>query len=61
MCLQSTPFGTTMHQREIAVTTKMLQDFLAMTFQKLRRANIVASPRGAVRGYALAHHPNAIK
>ena len=52
--------GTTMQLRDIAVTARIPQNFLAKIFQKLKRANIVASSRGAVRGYALARRSNAI-
>ena len=58
--LAKTPFGTTMQVRGIADAAAVPQNFLAKIFQKLKRANIVASCRGAVRGYALARRPNAI-
>jgi Rrf2 family iron-sulfur cluster assembly transcriptional regulator len=54
-------FGTTMQLRDIAKAAGVPANFLAKIFQKLNRANIVASSRGAVRGYALARPPNAIK
>jgi len=53
--------GTTMPLRDIADTAGVPANFLAKIFQKLNRAKIVNSSRGAVRGYALGHHPNAIK
>lgn len=55
------PFGTTIQLAEIAHAADVPASFLAKIFQKLQRANIVASSRGAVRGYALAHKSNAIK
>lgn len=55
------PFGTTIQLAEIAHAAGAPESFLAKIFQKLQRANIVASSRGAVRGYALAHKSNAIK
>ena len=58
--LAKNPFGTTMQLRDIAVAGGVPQNFLAKIFQKLNRANIVASSRGAVRGYALARRSKAI-
>jgi Rrf2 family iron-sulfur cluster assembly transcriptional regulator len=58
--LAKTPFGTTMQLRDIAEAGGVPQNFLAKIFQKLKRANIVASSRGAVRGYALARRSKAI-
>ena len=58
--LAKNPIGTTMQLRDIADTARIPQNFLAKIFQKLKRANIVASSRGAVRGYALARRPKAI-
>lgn len=55
-----TPLGTTMHLRAIADVGVVPQSFLAKIFQKLTRANIVASSRGTVRSYALAHRSKAI-
>jgi len=54
-------FGATMQLRDIADAAGLPANFLAKIFQKLNRANIVTSSRGAVRGYALAHRSNAIK
>jgi Rrf2 family protein len=54
------PFGTRMQLRDIAVAGGVPQNFLAKIFQKLKRANIVASFRGVVRGYALARRSRAI-
>lgn len=59
--LANHPFGTPMQLRDIAVAARTPPDFLAKIFQKLKRENIVISSRGAVRGYALAHRPAAIK
>ncbi|MBM4263646.1 MAG: Rrf2 family transcriptional regulator [Deltaproteobacteria bacterium] len=53
--------GTIMQLQDIADAAGALANFLAKTFQKLNRANIVTSSRGAVRGYALARQPNALK
>lgn len=58
--LAKNPFGTTMQLRDIAIAAGVPQNFLAKIFQKLKRANIVASSRGAVRGYALARRSKAI-
>ncbi len=58
--LTQLPFGTTMQLREIAAAAGVPANFLAKIFQKLVRANILGSSRGAVRGYALARRPNAI-
>jgi Rrf2 family protein len=59
--LAKKPFGTTMQLRDIAEAGGVPPDFLAKIFQKLTRANILTSSRGAVRGYAIARRPNAIK
>lgn len=58
--LSKKPFGTTMHLQDIAAAAGVPSNFLAKIFQKLGRANILASSRGAVRGYAIARRPNAI-
>jgi Rrf2 family protein len=58
--LAKKPLGTTMQLRDIAVAAGVPSNFLAKIFQKLARANILASSRGAVRGYAIARRPNAI-
>lgn len=58
--LANRPSGTTMLLRDIADAAVAPQNFLAKIFQKLTRANIVDSSRGAVRGYALARRPDAI-
>lgn len=59
--LANKPFGTIMQLREIAETAEVPPIFLAKIFQKLHRANVLISSRGAVRGYALARRPNTIK
>jgi len=59
--LAKKPLGTIMQLRDIAEAAGVPPNFLAKIFQKLTRANILTSSRGAVRGYALAHRPNAIK
>jgi len=53
--------NTIMQLKDIARTAGVPANFLAKIFQKLNQANIVASSRGAVRGYALARQPGAIK
>jgi Rrf2 family protein len=58
--LAKKPFGTTMQLRDIAAAAGVPSNFLAKIFQKLSKANILTSSRGAVRGYALARRPNAI-
>ncbi len=61
LVLAAKPFGTTMLLRDIAVSREVPQSFLAKIFQKLTRAGIVLSFRGAVRGYSLARRPKEIK
>jgi len=58
--LAKKPSGTTMHLHDIAAAAGVPSNFLAKIFQKLGRAGILASSRGAVRGYAIARRPNAI-
>jgi Rrf2 family protein len=53
--------GAIMQLRDIAKAAGVPPNFLAKIFQKLHRANIVTSSRGAVRGYTLARRSNAIK
>lgn len=55
------PLGTTMQLRDIAAAAAVPSNFLAKIFQKLNRANILTSSRGAVRGYAIARRPNTIR
>jgi len=59
--LANKPMGTTIQLREIADAAGVPPNFLAKIFQKLTKAKILISSRGAVRGYALAHHPRTIK
>jgi len=54
------PQGKVMLLQEIAEARQLPPGFLAGIFQKLRRHNLVASHRGAVRGYALARPPREI-
>ncbi|MBI4526820.1 MAG: Rrf2 family transcriptional regulator [Deltaproteobacteria bacterium] len=55
------PHGTVMLLRDIAASGGVSQSFLAKIFQKLTRGGVVRSSRGAIRGYALARHPQEIK
>jgi Rrf2 family protein len=59
--LAKKPAGTTMQLRDIAEAAEVPANFLAKIFQKLAKAKILISSRGAVRGYALAHRPSTIK
>jgi Rrf2 family protein len=61
MVLAKKQFGVPIQLRDIAAAAGVPPNFLAKIFQKLTRANILTSSRGAVRGYALARHPNVIK
>ena len=61
LALAAKPFGTTMLLRDIAVSRRVPQSFLAKIFQKLTRSGIALSSRGAIRGYALARRPKEIK
>lgn len=54
------PQGKVMLLQEIAEARQLPPGFLAGIFQKLRQHNLVASHRGAVRGYALARPPREI-
>lgn len=60
MVLAKRPFGIPIELRDIAAAAEAPPDFLAKIFQKLKRANIVISSRGAVRGYALARRAAVI-
>jgi Rrf2 family protein len=55
------PAGTIMQVRDVAAAAGVPDNFLAKIFQKLHRANILVSSRGAVRGYGLARRPREIK
>ncbi len=61
LALAKKPFGTTMLLRDIAVSAKIPESFLSKIFQKLARAGVLQSSRGAVRGYALARRTKDIK
>lgn len=61
LVLAKEPSGTIMQLREIAQTAGVPENFLAKIFQKLNRANLVTSSRGAVRGYGLARRPSVIR
>ena len=61
LALAKKPFGATMLLRDIAVSGKIPESFLAKIFQKLARAGVLQSSRGAVRGYALARLAKDIK
>jgi Rrf2 family transcriptional regulator, iron-sulfur cluster assembly transcription factor len=60
LVLAKRPFGTTMQLHDIADVGNMPENFLAKIFQKLTRAKLVTSSRGAVRGYALARRSRTI-
>ena len=60
LVLAKKPLGTVMLLRDIADAAGVSQNFLAKIFQKLARAGIVTSSRGAVRGYFLARRPKDI-
>jgi Rrf2 family protein len=61
MVLAKNRIGSPIQLRHIAKAAGAPPSFLAKIFQKLNRANIVISSRGAVRGYVLARRPEAIK
>ena len=61
LALAKKPLGTTMLLRDIAVSGKIPESFLSKIFQKLTRAGVLQSSRGAVRGYALARRAKEIK
>lgn len=61
MVLAKNRIGTPIQLRDIAKAAGAPPSFLAKIFQKLNRANVVISSRGAIRGYALARRPDAIK
>jgi Rrf2 family protein len=61
LALAKKPLGTTLLLRDIAVSGKIPASFLSKIFQKLARAGVLQSSRGAVRGYALARRPKDIK
>ena len=61
MVLAKNRIGSPIQLRHIAKAAGAPPSFLAKIFQKLNRANIVISSRGAVRGYVLARRAEAIK
>lgn len=61
LALAKKPFGTTMLLRDIAVSGKVPESFLSKIFQKLARAGVLQSSRGAIRGYALAARAKDIR
>jgi len=61
LALGKKPFGAIMLLRDIALSGKVPETFLAKIFQKLARAGVLQSSRGAIRGYALARRPKDIK
>jgi Rrf2 family protein len=58
--LAAQPAGTVMLLDEIAEAGALPAHFLAKTFQKLGRHQLVRSHRGATRGYSLGRLPGAI-
>ena len=54
-------FGTTMLLHDIASAGKIPESFLSKIFQKLARAGVLQSSRGAIRGYSLARRAKDIK
>lgn len=58
--LAKQPSGSVMLLRQVAQAGHLPAGFLARTLQKLRRHNLVASHRGAIRGYALARPAHQI-
>ena len=61
LALAKRRFGVTMLLRDIAVLGKVPESFLSKIFQKLTRAGVLQSSRGAIRGYALARRAKDIK
>jgi Rrf2 family protein len=61
LALAKKPLGTTMLLRDIAVSGKTPESFLSKIFQKLARAGVLQSSRGAIRGYSLARRAKDIK
>jgi Rrf2 family protein len=61
LALAKKPSGTTALLRDIAVAGKIPASFLSKIFQKLARAGVLHSSRGAIRGYSLARRPKDIK
>ena len=61
LALAKQPSGTTVLLRDVAVAGNVPASFLAKIFQKLTRAGVLQSSRGAIRGYALARRAKDIK
>jgi Rrf2 family protein len=60
LALAKSPVGKVMLLRDVAEAAAVSESFLAKIFQRLTRAAILTSSRGAVRGYALARRPKQI-
>ena len=54
------PRGRVMLLQQLAQAGRLPAGFLARTLQKLKRHNLVASHRGAIRGYSLAQPAHEI-
>ncbi|MGE5306913.1 MAG: RrF2 family transcriptional regulator [Alphaproteobacteria bacterium] len=61
LALAKKPLGTTVLLRDVAVAGKIPASFLSKIFQKLARAGILKSSRGAIRGYSLARRAKDIR
>lgn len=61
LALAKKPTGATMVLRDIAAAGEVPESFLSKIFQKLARAGVLQSSRGAVRGYSLGRRPRDIK
>ena len=61
LALAKKPLGTTVLLRDIAVAGKIPASFLSKIFQKLARAGVLQSSRGAIRGYSLARRAKDIR
>jgi Rrf2 family protein len=61
LALAKKPSGATVLVRDIAVAGKIPASFLSKIFQKLARAGVLQSSRGAIRGYSLARRAKDIK
>jgi len=61
LALAKKPTGATMLLRDIAAAGAVPESFLSKIFQKLARAGVLQSSRGAVRGYSLGRRPKNIR
>ena len=61
LALAKKPTGATMLLRDIAAAGEVPESFLSKIFQKLARAGVLQSSRGAVRGYSLGRRPKDIR